>query len=123
MKKGLTIGTIATLTFMSIVGLANVETGFNLFMGTGLEHNIARLVLAAALFSTLIVTRPRPRSARVLLGIIASTILTFAVGQSFSYTLDLFDALAYFIAGLMLTLEAIEPETSMAEDTPVATTA
>lgn len=121
MKKGLTLGTIAALSFMSVVGLANVETGFNLFMGTGLEHNIARLVLAAVLYATLIVARPRPRSARILLGIIASSVIIFAVGQSFSYSLSLFDTLAYFLAGLLLTLEAVESDFAITDETPAAT--
>lgn len=123
MKKGLTIGTIAVLIFMSIVGLAGVETGFNLFMGTGLEHNVARLVLAAALGATLLVSRPRPKTARVLLGVIAGTIIIFAVGQSVSYALSLFDTLAYFLAGLLLTLEAIEPEVAPVEEAPTTATA
>ncbi|MFZ1258587.1 MAG: hypothetical protein WAQ25_03900 [Candidatus Saccharimonas sp.] len=114
MKKALIISTAATLLGMSAIAVSGVDTGFHLFMNTGIEHSIARVVLAVALLVILVTSRPRSAALRGLLGAIALVSISFAVSQTLNYQLGLFDTLVYFLAGLVVSIESLElePESS-----------
>ena len=114
MKNALIISTAATLLGMSAIAVSGVDTGFHLFMNTGIEHSIARVVLAVALLVILVTSRPRSAALRGLLGAIALVSISFAVSQTLNYQLGLFDTLVYFLAGLVVSIESLElePESS-----------
>ena len=110
MKKALTLSTICALLLMASVAAFNVEVGFSLFMSTDVDHIIARIVIAYALAATLIATRPRSQNVRLVLAGFALLIIAFSITQTINYQLGLLDSVAYFLAGLLVSMEAFEAE-------------
>ncbi|QQS21919.1 hypothetical protein IPM09_05430 [Candidatus Saccharibacteria bacterium] len=110
MKKTLIVGTCFALIIMTIVSISGIDAGFNLLMNTGIEHSLARLALVGALVTLLITSRPRAVVVRALLGVISLGVLVFAIAQTIDYQLGLLDTVAYFLAGLMISIEAFEPQ-------------
>lgn len=110
MKRTLTVGTIIVLFIMIAATLSSSNLGFTLMMSTGLEHNIARIVLIGALLAVALTSRPRGRYFRMSLATISATIAAYALIQTSNYGLQLFDALAYMLAGLILMTESLEVE-------------
>lgn len=110
MKQVLTVGTIAALVVMIITALSGNDTGFSLFMNTGFEHTIARAVLIVGLLGVAMTTRPRSRSFRAGLGIVAALIVLFTITQTLNYNLGLLDTIVYFLGGLLLSIESLEAE-------------
>lgn len=110
MKRTLTVGTIIVLFIMIAATLSSSNLGFTLMMSAGLEHNIARIVLIGALLAVALTSRPRGRYFRMSLATISATIAAYALIQASNYGLQLFDALAYMLAGLILMTESLEVE-------------
>lgn len=110
MKKALTISTIAALLLMASVAAFHVEVGFSLFMSSEIDHIIARIILAVVLFVTLVATRPRSQTIRMVLGTIALLTIAFSIMQTINYHLSLLDSVAYFLAGLLVSIEAFEAD-------------
>ena len=110
MKKALTLSTICALLLMASVAAFRVDVGFSLFMSTEIDHIIARTIIAFSLAITLIVTRPRPDIARLVLAGIALLVIAFTVTQTINYQLGILDSVAYFLAGLLISMEAFEAE-------------
>jgi hypothetical protein len=117
MKRVLIVGTIAVLFVMMVTALSGANTGFNLFMNTGLEHIIARAVLIVALLAVALTVRPRAHMFRAAIGFISLAIIIFTVAQTVTYSLGLFDSMVYFLSGLILSIEALEAEEPAAERT------
>lgn len=110
MKRILTIGTIIVLFIMIAASLTSTNLGFTLMMSAAPEHNIARIVLTGALIAVAVTSRPRARYFRVALAVISVTITSYALYQASDYGLQLFDALTYVLAGLILMTESLEVE-------------
>lgn len=110
MKRTLTIGTIIVLFIMIAATLTSSNLGFTLMMSSSQEHNIARIVLIGALIAVALTSRPRGRYFRMSLAVVSATISAYALIQASNYGLQLFDALAYMLAGLILMTESLEVE-------------
>ncbi len=108
MKKALTICTVAALLLMASVAISGNDTGFSLFMGTGIDHVIARVIIAIALMVILVVPPPRVRSLRATLAIVSLLVITFAITQTINYHLQPLDSVAYFLSGILLAIDAGE---------------
>ncbi|NCU37620.1 hypothetical protein EOL96_00960 [Candidatus Saccharibacteria bacterium] len=119
MKQILAIGTIAALFFMAIIGLAEINTGFHLFMNTTSELSVVRIMLGLILLAVLIVKRPRSRLARIVLAVIATIVIVYAILQSLSYSPALFDTVAFFLVGLLLFMESLEPSYDLYVRVPI----
>lgn len=119
MKQALTLSTVSVLLLMASVAAFQVDIGFSLFMSTGIDHIIARVIIAIALAATLVVTRPRSETTRMVLAGMAFLVIAFSVMQTINYQLNLLDSIAYFLAGLLVSIEAFEAEF----ETPAGTTA
>lgn len=117
MKRILTVGTIAVLFVMLVTALSGSSTGFNLFMNTSLEHIIARAVLIVSLLAVALTVRPRAHMFRAAIGLISVAIIIFTVSQTVTYSLGLFDSMVYFLCGLILSIEALEAEEPVNENT------
>jgi hypothetical protein len=110
MKRVLIVSTIAVLFLMIVTAVSGANTGFNLFMNTGIEHTIARVVLMIALFAIAVTVRPRAHAFRAAIGVISVAIILFTVAQTINYSLGLFDSIVYFLSGLILSIESLEAE-------------
>ena len=110
MKRIVTIGTIIVLMIMLVASLTSSNLGFTLMMSTGLEHNIARIVLIAALVAITFTARPRSNNFRVALAIISAGITSYALMQTANYGLQIFDSLAYVLSAVILMTESLEVE-------------
>lgn len=108
MKRALTVCTVAALLLMASVSLMHVETGFSLFMSTDIDHVVARLIIVSALLAILIIPPPRVRALRIVLIMTSLLVISFAVTQTITYQLGLLDSVAYFLAGLLLSIDAFE---------------
>ncbi len=118
MKNILTIGTIGTLAIMLFASLFGIETGFTLFMGQGVEHNIARVALIISLAVIMLTSRPRSSSVRSALAVVSVGVTVFALMLTADYSLQLFDTLAYFLAAVLTMVEALETEETVTFTTP-----
>jgi len=123
MKRIVTIGTIIVLMIMLVASLTSSNLGFTLMMSTGLEHNIARIVLIAALLAITFTARPRSKEFRIGLAVISAGITAYALAQTANYGLQIFDSLAYVLAGVILMTESLEvdPQTIQPLGTEKAT--
>lgn len=110
MKRIVTIGTIIVLMIMLVASLTSSNLGFTLMMSTGLEHNIARIVLIAALLAITFTVRPRSKNFRVALAVISAGITSYALMQTANYDLQIFDSLAYVLSAVILMTESLEVE-------------
>lgn len=110
MKKALILSTICALLLMASVAAFNVDVGFSLFMSTEIDHIVARIIVAVALVLTLVATRPRSEATRMVLAGIAFLVVAFSITQTINYQLSLLDSVAYFLAGLLISIEAFETE-------------
>jgi hypothetical protein len=110
MKRIVTIGTIIVLMIMLVASLTSSNLGFTLMMSTGLEHNIARIVLIAALLAITFTVRPRSKNFRVALAVISAGITSYALMQTANYGLQIFDSLAYVLSAVILMTESLEVE-------------
>lgn len=110
MKRKLTISTAAVLTTMLIASLTSSDLGFMLMMSSAPEHNIARIVLIAALAAIVMTSQPRSKVFRAGLAIISAGVTTYALTQTANYELQLFDTLAYLLAAVILMTESLESE-------------
>lgn len=116
MKRILTLGTIAALTVMIITALSGTDTGFSLFMNTGIEHTIARAVLIVGLAGIAVTARPRSRLFRTTLGIVSAMVIMFTLIQTLNYNLGLLDTVVYFLGGLLLSIESLETDEAEVEE-------
>ena len=110
MKRIVTICTIIVLTNMLIASITSSNLGFTLMMSSAPEHNIARIVLIAALLAITFTVRPRSKNFRVVLAVISACITSYALMKTANYGLQIFDSLAYVLSAVILMTESLEVE-------------
>ena len=110
MKQITTIGTIIVLAIMVLATATNMNIGFTLMMSAGVDHNIARIVIIAALSIIVFTTRPRSKATRAVLAVLSAIITSYALAQTANYGLQIFDSLAYLLSAVILMTESLEVE-------------
>ncbi|HET8883863.1 MAG TPA: hypothetical protein VFM68_00125 [Candidatus Saccharimonadales bacterium] len=109
-KRLLIIGTIFLVGWMFIEGLYYKDAPLMWLAATSVEYAYLRIALIVVLLTLLISSPPRSVWFRFFLASFAAVLGVSTILLSFTYTINIFDAIVFLEASIIFMIEALEAE-------------